>query len=255
MHRHHQRTLEALFAHPLKHDLRASAAEALCHALGAEVEAISDQRLRIRMPSGEETWIRVGDGLRHPHLDNESLLRLRHLLRAAGVSPGHPLADAPSPRGDRSLRLVLHLSQQATEVFRLEPGPDGDKVEHSVLRPHGLWGSGENLSHRHERDIAGQRAPLDNDYLARISAAIASADAVLLLGHGHGASDLRQVLLRHLARHRPDLLSRVVGVVTVEGRSLRSDGLLALAREHFGNRPSRHRPLVPGGERPAQGQV
>lgn len=253
MHSHHQRTLEAVFAHPLKHGLRASQVEALCRALGAEVEAISDRRLQIRMPSGAETWIRIGDGLRHPHLDATSLLRLRHLFTSAGVSPSHPLADEPHPRGDRSLRLVLHLSQHATEVFRLEAGPNGDSVEHSVLRPHGLWGSGENLTHRHDRDIAGQRAPLDNDYLARLTAAIASADAVLLMGHGHGASDLRRVLLHHLTVHRPDLLNRIVGVVTVDGHSLQTDGLLALAREHFGTPPSRHLPMVPLVEPPPQG--
>jgi len=247
MHRPDQRTLEALFAHPLRHGVRASEVESLCRALGAEVEA-SSGRMHIRMPAGSETWIATGPGSQSAELDAEALRRLRHLLQEAGVTPLHPQADPPQAHGDRSVRLVLHLSHQATEAFRLEPGPAGDGVEASVLRPHGLWGSGENLSHRHDRDLAGQRAPLDHEYLGRLLAAIAAADAVLLLGHGTGSADLRQALLEEIQVHRPDLLPRIVGVETVQAGGLGPDGLLAIARRYFGNLPARHLPLVPGQE-------
>ena len=251
MNRPHQRTRAAIFAHPLRHGVRAAEVGALCEALGAEVVSDGDRRLRIRLPGGEETWIRIGEGLHHPDLDPDALLRVRHLLEAAGVGLDHPCADEPVARGDRSLRLVLHLSHHATEVFRLVPGQDGDAVEHTVLQPHGIWGSGENLTHRHDRDLAGQRAPLDRDYLDRITAAIATAEAVLLLGHGTGESDLRQVLLQHLQTHRPDLLDRIVAEVTVDGSALGPDGLLAVARRHFGNLPPR-RTLVQPGLEPGQ---
>jgi len=246
MNRHHHRTLEAIYAHPLRHGLRASQVEALCRSLGAQVEDIGERRLRIRMPSGQETWIRRGEGVHHPDLDPEAILRLRHLMKAAGISAGHPQAEGPAPRGDRSHRLVLQLSHHATEVFRLEAGPAGDAIEHAVLHPHGLWGSGENLTHRHDRDVAGQRAPRDHAYLARIIEAIASADAVLLLGHGTGESDMRRVLLLELETHRPDLLDRIVGIVTLETGHLGEASLLAIAREHFGNLPTLRTLVGPG---------
>lgn len=208
MKRQHQRTLEALFSHPLAHGLRASKVEALLHALGAEVTPLNGHRLRIRLPGGQETWLELGEGVHHPDLDPEAVLRVRHLLQDAGVSPGHPEAEGPSARGDQSRRLVIHLDHHRTDTYLLE----GDEVEHAVLTPHGLWGSGENLSHRHDRDIAGQKAPRDYDYLNRILQAMEGADAVLLLGHGTGESDMRQLLLSHVRRHRPDLLERLVGV-------------------------------------------
>jgi hypothetical protein len=242
MERHHLRTLRALFAHPLHHGVRASAVEALCRALGAEVEDLGDRRLRISMPSGTETWIRVGSGVHHPDLDAAAMLRLRHLLEEAGVSPDHAEAEAPQPRGDIGRRLVLHLDHHATRAFLLE----GDTVERAVLHPHGVWGSGENLTHRHDRDAAGQRAPRDSDYLRRITDAIAQADAVLLLGHGTGESDMRQLLLHHLETHRRDLLGRIVGIVTLDAGGLGDRSLLAIAREHFGNQPHRRPVLVPG---------
>ncbi|MBM5815457.1 MAG: hypothetical protein FJ083_02340 [Cyanobacteria bacterium K_Offshore_surface_m2_239] len=209
--------------------------EALLHALGAEVTPPCDQRLRIRLPGGQETWLRVGEGRHHPDLDSDAVLRVRHLLEDAGVTPQHPEADPASARGDQSRRLVIHLDHHHTDVFRLE----GEAAEHAELRPHGLWGSGENLSHRHDRDIAGQKAPRDYDYLNRIMAAMAEADAILLLGHGTGESDMRQLLLAHVRRHRPDLLQRLVGVETLSSANLTEGELLALAREHFGNLPHR----------------
>ena len=233
VHPHHQRTLEALFAHPLRHGIRRSHVEMLLRALGAELVERSDQRWQIHLPDGQEIWIQAGHG---PCLEAEAVLRLRHGLEQAGITPDHPEASAPSPRGDQSRRLVLLLDHRHTDAYRL----DGDSVEHAVLHPHGIWGSDQNLSHRHDRDQAGQRAPLDHDYLTRITAAIAAADAVLLFGHGHGESDLRRQLLRHVETHRRDLLARIVAIETVDASALKPEGLLALARAHFGNLPRRH---------------
>ncbi len=244
MKRHHLRTLQALFAHPLQHGVRASRVEALFRSLGAELSEPDDRRLKIRMPTGQETWIHTGSGLHQPDLDADAVIRVRHFLQEAGVTPHHPEADAPSPRGDQAHRLVLHLDHRRTDVFRLE----GEEVEHAVLRPHGIWGTDQNLSHRHDRDQAGQRAPLDSDYLVRITEAMTGADAVLLLGHGTGESDMRQVLLHYLETHRRDLMERIVGVETLVDGGLSDEQMLAVAREHFGNLPHRRPLVVPGQE-------
>lgn len=246
--RHHQRTLEALYAHPLQHGIRVSRVEALLRTLGAEVSESGDRRLQVQLPDGAQTWLAKGRGPVSPDLDAEAVLRLRRLLEAAGITPQTPEAGAASERGDVARRLVLHLSHHSTDAFRLE----GDAVEHAELRPLGIWGSGENLTHRHDRDVAGQRAPRDNDYLARITAAIAEADAVLMLGHGSGESDMRLVLLHYLETHRRDLLERIVGIETLDDAGMSHAELLAVAREHFGNLPHR-RPLVIPGQEVRQG--
>jgi hypothetical protein len=248
MKRHHLRTLQALFAHPLQHGVRVSAVEALFRSLGAEVEVLKDRRLRIRMPSGAETWIRTGCGLREPDLDADTVMRTRHFLERIGVTPDHPEPEPDSPRGDQSRRLVLHLEHSRTDAYLLE----GDEVEHAVLRPHGIWGTNQRLTHRHDRSQAGQRAPLEVDYLARITDAMTEADAVLLLGHGTGESDMRQVLIHYLETHRRDLLDRIAGVVSLDDAGLSDDALLAIAKEHFGNLPHR-RPLVAPGQEVVRG--
>ena len=239
----HQRdTLRALFAHPVSHGVRLSRVEALFHGLGAEVER-SGGRLKIRLPQGPETWLHCG-GHHASVLEAEAVLRLRHFLQEAGIDPEHPEGEPESPRGDQARRLVLHLSQHHTEAFALE----GEEAADGALQPLGIWGSGESTTHHHERDNAGQRAPLNHDFLQRLTGAISDADAVLLLGHGTGESDLREQVLKHLKTHRPDLLPRIVGVVTLNDEGLGEAGLLAIAREHFGNLPHRRPLRVPGQE-------
>jgi len=84
--------------------------------------------------------------------------------------------------------------------------------------------------------------------LARITAAMAEADAVLLLGHGSGESDMRSVLLDYLQTHRRDLLEKIVGIETLDDAGMSEAALLAVAREHFGNLPHRRPLMVPGQE-------
>lgn len=245
MHKQHRDTLEALFSHPIQRGIAVGEVEKLCRALGAEVSHRDQNRLELRWPQGDLTWLHAGSGKGKQLLNAEALLRLRRALEQQGIRPGQPEPPAAGagagPRGDQSHRLVLRMNHQRCDVFHLE----GDAVEHAVLRPHGLWGSGERLSHRHDRDIAGQRAPLDHDYLRRIEQVIAQADVVLLVGHGTGQSSLAEVVLHHLERHQPTLLERI-RTTTIDDTGLSDEALLAVARHAFGNRPHRHTLRIPG---------
>jgi len=171
MKRQHRQTLQALYAHPLQHGLRCSLVEGLLLSLGAEVERLSDHRLQVRLASGETAVLHGAHGVHHPWLDADGVLRLRRLLEQAGITPEHPEASEPGPRGDQAHRLVVRLDHRGADLWHLV----GEAVEQAELEPHGLWGSDQNLSHRHERDIAGQRAPLDHAYLEGLSDAIAQA--------------------------------------------------------------------------------
>jgi hypothetical protein len=244
----HLETLQALYAHPLQHGLRSSRVEALLVSLGADLEQLSGHRLQVQLPDGSTTWLHAAQGSHHPCLDAEAVLRLRRLLQAAGITPDHPDATAASVRGDQGRRLVLRLDHRCATLWTLQHSGEAELVETSLVAAGELWASDQNLSHRHERDIAGQRAPLDHAYLEQLSARIAEADAVLLLGHGHGQADVRGLLLRHLRGHHPELLERIVGVVALDDTALSDGQLLALAQEHFGNLPHRRPLVVPGQE-------
>ena len=237
MKQQHAHTLQALFSHPLQHSLRMSDVEALLKHLGGSVEHLSGHRLKLQLGNGSVLILYSASGLHHANVDEEGVLRLRRFLQQAGINPEHPESNPRSARGDQSKRLVIHLDHRGAKLWWLE----GDAVRETTLTPHRLWASQQRLTHRHDRDIAGQRAPLDFDFLKQLSQAVLEADRVLLLGHGHGQSDARQLLREHLDRHHPGATEHLE-VENVDDTTRSSPELIALARKHFGNLPHRSAP-------------
>jgi len=135
MKQQHAHTLQALFHHPLQHNLRMSDVEALLLHLEARVDNLSDHRLKLQLPSGETMMLHAAPGLHHPFLDEDGVLRLRRFLEGAGITPDHPEAPQHHPRGDQAKRLVIHLDHRGARLWWLE----GEAVETSTLQPHGLW--------------------------------------------------------------------------------------------------------------------
>lgn len=237
MKQQHKRTLHALFAHPLHHDLRMDDVEALLIHLGIRTEHRADHRINLQAPSGGTIVLHAASGKHHPFLDEDGVLHLRRFLKQEGITAEHPIADAPQPRGEQAKRLVVHLDHRGAHLWWL----DGDEVHTSTLQPHGLWSSHQRLTHRHDRDVAGQRAPADHKYLNQLSEAVLQADRVLLVGHGHGESDLRQLLKKHLRQHHHSAEKRLE-LAIVDDTACSDAELLAIAKEHFGNTPQRQKP-------------
>ena len=187
MKQQHAQTLQALFSHPLQHGLRMSDVEALLNHLGGSVEHLSGHRLKLQLGNGDVLILHSASGVHHGNVDEEGVLRLRRFLQQAGVSPEHPESNPRSARGDQSKRLVIHLDHRGARLWWLE----GDAARESTLTPHGLWASHQRLTHRHDRDISGQRAPLDFDFLKQLSQSVFTADRVFRPGHGHGHREIR----------------------------------------------------------------
>lgn len=238
----HQDTLEALYAHPLRHNIRWDHLVGLWQSIGGEIERLDQQRLRLRLPDGNETWMHHAVGRHHAVLSADDVLRIRHLLQRAGITADHPIGSAAPDRGDLARRLVIRLDYRGADVYWLI----GETVDHTTLQPHGLWGTEQNLTHRHDRDLAGQRAPIDHDYLHRLTLTLDGADRVLLLGHGHGEANVMHTFLDHLRHHRPDLLHRIGATEVLDDSALSDAQLLARAREYFGNVPRRRPLTIPG---------
>ncbi|NBS12944.1 MAG: hypothetical protein EBS77_09840 [Gammaproteobacteria bacterium] len=234
MKKQHAHTLEAVFQHPLRHDLRMSDVEAMLVGLEAHVEHLSDHRLKLQLASGETMVLHAAAGQHHPLLDADGVLRLRRFLEEAGITPEHPETPHPHPRGDQAKRLVIHLDHRGARLWWLE----GDAVKTRNLQSNGIWGSHQRLSHRRDRDMEGQKAPVDYELLNQLCEEVQRADRVLLLGHGHGQSDMRELLKKHLARHNPGTEERLE-TATIDDTACSDSELLALARRQFGNEAHR----------------
>jgi len=233
------RTLHALFAHPLQHGIRIHDVEVLLSSLGAIVQRLENNRFKISWTSGEFVWIELGSHSSRTELDGDAVMVVRRFLEKAGHTPNNPDSPLSPVLDDQGKYLVLHLSHHSTEAFYSK----GLGTEHFTLKPFGLWSSHHSLHNRRERDLSGQRAPFDFDYLHLLVQAIQDSDAVLLLGHGHGESDMRQVLLKYLANHQPKLLERILDKTTVDAHTVTQPELLVIAANYLGHHPSRHLPV------------
>jgi len=243
MKQQHAHTLQALFSHPLQHGLRMADVEALLLHLGASVEHLSDHRLKLELSNGNSMVLHAASGPHHAYIDEEGVLRLRRFLQQSGITPQHPTADSQSTRGDQSKRLVIHLNHRGARLWWL----GHEEIETKDLKPNNLWNSHQRLNHRHDRDVAGQRAPLDYAYLNKLSEAVVQADRVLLLGHGHGSSDMCGLLKAHLDKHNPSAGEKVETKI-LDDTSHTDSELLAISQNHFGNVPRRSTATAPGGE-------
>jgi hypothetical protein len=226
----HAETLQALFSHPLQHNIRISDVEALLLHLNAQVEHLSDHRLKLQLTSGETIVLYAASGLHHAVLHQDDVMRLRRFLERAGINPEHPEPPERHARGDQAKRLVIHLDHRGARLWWLI----GDEMETAMLEPHGLWSTHQRLTNRHDRDVAGQKAPLDYEYLHQLAEAVIEADRVLLLGHGHGQSDLRQLLTNYINQHHQELSKRLE-VIPINDTAQSDRELLAIALNHFGN--------------------
>jgi stalled ribosome rescue protein Dom34 len=104
---------------------------------------------------------------------------------------------------------VMHITPDDVEKSLIQPNEQHHKL-HSRI---GTLGSG--------------RAPEDQDYYHRVAQALAGATEILIVG----PAQAKLQLIKHIHSHDPALVSKVVGLETVDHPT---DGqLIAYARKYF----------------------
>jgi stalled ribosome rescue protein Dom34 len=114
---------------------------------------------------------------------------------------------------------VIWIDHREARVFHFGPAD----VEQLVLRPD------DPTRHIHHKanSIGSGHAAEDHAYLQAVVDAIADAGEVLITGPANAKTEL----VKHIHRHRPPLMSAVVGVETVDHPS--DAQLVAYARKYF----------------------
>jgi hypothetical protein len=79
---HHRATVEKIFNHPVSHNIQWHDVLSLLEAVAA-VTAEADGRYRVTLGSETETF----DAPRHHDIDEQQVVDLRRMLRAAGITP------------------------------------------------------------------------------------------------------------------------------------------------------------------------
>jgi stalled ribosome rescue protein Dom34 len=114
---------------------------------------------------------------------------------------------------------IVWIDHHQAKVFRF----NASDVERDVIRPH------DPTVHLHHKanTIGSGHAPVDKDFLRRVTESVSEAGAIMIVGPASAKTELAA----HIAAHAPDLSARVS---TVEAADHPSDGeLMALARKFF----------------------
>ena len=211
------KTLEALYQHPLSHNLAWADVMAMFEKLGT-VESgpseialgIGGQRHRMGRPHTKE-------------LETADVMALRHMLTRAGWSPNAPDApDAPEagPAVAAPLELLAVVERHQARLYRLDlHAPDAAEIVIHSDKPHD-----------DRRRDPGRHSAEESAFFERIAQALRPASQIVVVGHGHGHGNAAHGLLDYLRRHHAAVAATVKREIGADIGSLTAPQLLILGR-------------------------
>ena len=224
----HLGTFEALFRHPMAHNLEWKDVVALMERIGAVHEKGHN---KVDFELGGEHLV-----IPKPHskdLPVSELVALRHLLQRAGWSPDAKLpARDPEPAAPALMVVVDHHGARIYRIDAASAHPAGREI-----RPYDPHHFLHHLTHRDQSRERGQRAPEEAAFYQQIAAALASAGRIIVVGHGTGKSNAAEHLLEYLRADHRETYQRVVREIGVDLSAITMPQLLALAEQALGPAP------------------
>ncbi len=234
-------TIEALYRHPLSHNVEWSDVVALFDKLGTvdrkphnEIAfGIGGEHHRVHRPHGKD-------------LSGTEVMAFRHMLTRAGWAPhnSEPVAaagasDNPAAVTLEAPDLLVVMDQHEARLYHLDVR-SADLVDH-VVRPYDPHHLLRHVSHNDQAREQRQRRPEDHAFYESIAQAVLPARAVVVIGHGTGRSNAAHHLTEYLHKHHPDTFQKVACEVVADLSSLTAPQLLDLGRQALtaGTPPSR----------------
>ena len=217
-----RRTLDAIFHHPVPHNLSwMDTLRLLAHLGSAEEKADGKYSLTV---NGRHVVFRKPHG---KHLDAREVTELRHYLASAGVSPRNPYGTVSTAEPD-SLDVVVLIDHHGAKLYRVDPA---STQPGEMVRPYDPHHFLHHLHHRDELREQGQRPPEDLTFYDKIAEALRNADRIVLLSHGTGVSNASQILAERLKKQHPDVYSRIVKQASVNTSAMTEAEIIAYARQ------------------------
>ena len=215
----HLRAYNAIFQHPVSHNLGWHDVLALFRHLGTVEEE----------HNGKTKLTRNGQVLvLHPHhskevAGTEEVIVLRHFLESS--------ESTPTGVNGNVTHWLLVIDHHGARLFRshqhgTNPQTIGSHDAQAGFRntPHG-----ENVTRGHE--TVGQK-----EYFDLIAAALHPCERLLIFGAGTGTSSEMDQFVHWLKLHHRDLAGRIIGTKAVDEHHLSNDQLLTKS-QHFSPEP------------------
>jgi hypothetical protein len=223
LHKAHLRTLEALFRHPVAHNLEWSDVLALMEKI-SEVHRRNDDKFTFDL-AGQHYVMHKPHG---KDLSSSEVADLRHFLERAGWSPAGGSSATPAPEA-AAPSLLLAVDHHGARIYRIDAAPaDATKLEIRPYDPHHFL---HHLTHKDQSREQGQRAPEEPAFYQGIAEALASAGRIVVVGHGTGKSNAALHLMEYLRTHRRETYQRVVREIEADLSAVTTPQLLQLAEQ------------------------
>jgi hypothetical protein len=220
-----RRTLDALYRHPLAHNLDRQDVLALFNRIGT-VEQGHNHELTLSLGDEHHKFAASHD----KDLSPDEVMALRHMLDRAGWGPGlkAPLTESEEPSapdGDvvvvvqtgeaRLLHLDRSASERSGQVIR------ADDPNHVLA----------HVSHHDQVRDAGKRDSATDHFNEAVAQALVPLGRIVLIGHGHGHSTAAQGLRAYLEHHHKLIAARLTEDVSADIERSTEPQLLDLARK------------------------
>jgi len=214
----HLRAYQAIFQHPVSHNLGWHDVHALLRQLGQVDEE----------PNGNLKVTRNGHILILPPprtkdvAETEELMALRHFLEQSETA-------TPDPNVKETQWLVV-IDHHEARIFR--SATHGTVPQ--LVRPHVPE---DYFRHAHNSMgfSRGQEKPEPNSFFEPVAAMLNGAGKILVFGTGTGMSSEMDQFVAWLNLHHPIVAKRIIGALVIDEHHLTEDQLLAKAREFFAN--------------------
>jgi hypothetical protein len=159
-----------------------------------------------------------------PELGVEEVSRLRKFLKEAG-------SDLPAAKSIQPRRVVAVIDHHAAHIFNdLGESRPQEAVAITPYDPHHFH---HHLVHRKEAHYQGDRVPEETSFYEEVAAALASANEIVLIGHGIGKSSAVHVLEEYLKQHHVELSRRIKATETADLSALSEPEIEAIAKRHM----------------------
>ncbi len=219
-----RRTLDAIFRHPLSHNLAWREVITLFAGIGGAEEKHNGD-LMFSLGAERLSMKKAHD----KNLGGSDVMDLRRFLIRAGWSPdaAPALAAATLPEPHR---LIVVIDRGGATIHRVETLADG---------AHGLADEAPiHLPHHVERtsrgDVRDEADPNDERLFGSVAAAVADGGEIVIIGHGKGQSSEADHLAAYLEGHHKQTYHRLVRQIVADLAHLTPAQLLDLGRHAFG---------------------
>jgi hypothetical protein len=219
----HRRTLDAVFAHPLAHNLSWREVVNLFSAIGGAEEKHNGEFV---FRAGDESLV-----MKKPHnkdMTGPEVMELRHLLTRTGWSP----TASAAPNGDTAApehRLIVVIDHAGAKVYQMDRSDDSSHGATAEETRHLL----HHLERKMRDEDRKEAYPDDMLFFEQVAEALSTGGEIVVIGHGKGQSNEADHLSAYLKSHQALTYARIVRQVVADLPHLTTPELLELGRRAF----------------------